>query len=138
VYTLAVNGLGWYNFINHGKRSRSISDKFLKNRKNFIFSNNVFNTMNFLKNKTDFMFGTRIHGTILGLCAGLPSMCIAFDSRTLELCEQMNIPHVNYMSEPIDFKNKNELIEIFKRKFDISKLDALEQTIKDNKGLYKI
>ena len=139
VYTLAVDGVGWYNFINHGKPSgEEVNDKFLKNRENFIFSNNVFNAMNFFKNKTDFMFGTRIHGTILGLCAGIPSMCIAIDSRTYELCEQMNIPYINCVDEPIVFSNKNEIIEIFKNNFDVSKLDLLKKTIDTNKKLYRI
>jgi hypothetical protein len=139
VYTLAVDGLGWYNFINHGKKLKiKNADKLEKNKDNFKFSNNVFKSMDFFADKSDFMFGTRIHGTILGLCAGLPSMCIAIDSRTYELCEQMNIPYVNCINEPIDFKSKNELIEIFKNNFDVSKLDLLKKTISDNKKLYKI
>lgn len=42
----------------------------------------------------DFVVGTRIHGVMLALQAGTPALCIAHDSRTLELCQIMMIPHV--------------------------------------------
>lgn len=42
----------------------------------------------------DFVVGTRIHGVMLALQAGVPAMCIAHDSRTLELCRTMMVPHV--------------------------------------------
>lgn len=42
----------------------------------------------------DFVIGTRIHGVALGIQAGVPSLCIAHDSRTIELCITMKIPCV--------------------------------------------
>lgn len=42
----------------------------------------------------DFVFGSRIHGSIAGILAGVPSMLLAHDSRTLELAEYHAIPHV--------------------------------------------
>ncbi len=42
----------------------------------------------------DFVVGARIHGVMLGLQAGIPSLCIAHDSRTRELCETMMVPFV--------------------------------------------
>jgi polysaccharide pyruvyl transferase WcaK-like protein len=42
----------------------------------------------------DFVVGTRIHGAMLGLQAGIPSLCIAHDSRTREMCEVMQVPFV--------------------------------------------
>jgi hypothetical protein len=41
----------------------------------------------------DLVLGTRIHGTIAGLLAGVPSILIAHDSRTRELAEFHAIPH---------------------------------------------
>ena len=41
----------------------------------------------------DFIFGTRIHGNIVSLLAGTPSMVFAHDSRTLELSRYFEIPH---------------------------------------------
>ncbi|UUX94128.1 polysaccharide pyruvyl transferase family protein [Aquabacterium sp. J223] len=42
----------------------------------------------------DFVVGTRIHGVMLALQVGVPAMCVAHDSRTLELCATMKVPHV--------------------------------------------
>lgn len=41
-----------------------------------------------------FAFGTRIHGTIVALHAGTPAFLLAHDTRTLELAEYHEIPHV--------------------------------------------
>jgi hypothetical protein len=42
----------------------------------------------------DLVIGTRIHGTIAGLLAGVPSILVAHDSRTRELAEFHAIPYV--------------------------------------------
>lgn len=39
--------------------------------------------------------GTRFHGNIIALTNGVPALIIAHDSRTLEMCELMHIPHVS-------------------------------------------
>jgi hypothetical protein len=41
----------------------------------------------------DLVVGTRIHGTIAGLLAGVPSILIAHDSRTRELAQFHAIPY---------------------------------------------
>lgn len=43
--------------------------------------------------KFDFVVGARIHGVMLALQAGVPALCIAHDSRTLELCQTMRVPY---------------------------------------------
>lgn len=43
----------------------------------------------------DFVIGTRIHGVMLGLQAGVPSLCIAHDSSTEELCQTMLVPYTH-------------------------------------------
>ena len=45
-------------------------------------------------NKKDFVFGTRIHGTIMGLHSGTPSLCIYHDTRTKELCRFLGVPSI--------------------------------------------
>lgn len=40
----------------------------------------------------DFAHGTRIHGNVAALLAGTPSVVVAHDSRTLELCRYFDIP----------------------------------------------
>lgn len=42
----------------------------------------------------DFIVGPRIHGAVLGLQTGVPSLCIVHDSRTLELCQTLKVPYV--------------------------------------------
>ena len=42
----------------------------------------------------DFVVGLRIHGIMVALQAGVPALCIAHDSRTLELCQTMKVPYV--------------------------------------------
>lgn len=42
----------------------------------------------------DFVIGTRIHGAMLALQVGVPALCLAHDSRTVELCQTMLIPYV--------------------------------------------
>lgn len=42
----------------------------------------------------DFVVGTRIHGVMLALQAGIPALCVAHDSRTMELCQTMLVPYV--------------------------------------------
>lgn len=44
--------------------------------------------------KFDLVIGARIHGVMLALQAGVPGLCIAHDSRTLELCQTMKVPYV--------------------------------------------
>ena len=71
----------------------------------------------------DFVVGTRIHGTVLGLQAGVPALCIAFDSRTLELCQTMRIPHVSVRDHADGFKLK-DLSRLFRDQFDAARFDA--------------
>ena len=44
--------------------------------------------------KKDFVCGTRIHGTIMGLHSGTPSLCIYHDTRTKELCRFLGVPSI--------------------------------------------
>lgn len=43
----------------------------------------------------DLVIGTRIHGVMAGIQAGVPSLCLCIDSRTLELCKSMKIPYLD-------------------------------------------
>lgn len=141
VYTLAVDDPRMYDFINKGKSfPYTCSDRknIEKNRSNFIFSGNVFESIEFFRNNVNLMIGTRIHGTILGLIAGLPSLCLVIDSRTYELCEQMSIPYINCMEVPIKFDTKKELLEIFLNNLDATKLDGLKKVIDKNQKKYLI
>lgn len=58
----------------------------------------------------DFAYGTRIHGNIAALLAGTPSVVLAHDSRTLELCRYFGLPHRLLRDLPVDI-HPQELYE---------------------------
>lgn len=70
-----------------------------------------------------FSIGTRIHGSIMSLLCGVPTLCICIDSRTTELCRALSVPHTIYDGER--FANFNELMNYAQRRysFDRSALD---------------
>ena len=74
----------------------------------------------------DFVIGTRIHGTVLGIQAGVPSLCIVHDSRTLELCETLKIPHV-FPEDVQDGINRDDLVSLFN--FDADAFDKNRRTL---------
>ena len=43
--------------------------------------------------QVDLVFGARIHGSMMGIYAGRPTLTIANDQRILEMVEQMMLPH---------------------------------------------
>lgn len=59
----------------------------------------------------DFLFGSRIHGTIAGILAGIPSMLLVHDTRTLELAEYHSIPHVRLA----DISKSTDARDLFER-----------------------
>ncbi len=69
----------------------------------------------------DIVVGARIHGTLIGIQAGIPSLCICTDSRTLELCQIMHIPHINARNY-LNGITKEEIIKII-RDWDWQKYD---------------
>ena len=80
-------------------------------------------------NLGEFIRWTRIHGTMLALQAGTPALCIAHDSRTLELCQTMKMPHVTADSVP-DGVTRDELISLFD--FDPEVFDENRRTLCKN------
>lgn len=69
----------------------------------------------------DFVVGTRIHGVMLALQAGVPALCLAHDSRTLELCQTMQVPHV-LAQDHRDGLSLKQLLPLFD--FDGAAFDA--------------
>lgn len=55
--------------------------------------------------KKDFSVGTRFHGNLIALISGVPAVIFAHDTRTLEMCELMHIPHVPIVhSTRVDYR----------------------------------
>ncbi len=48
----------------------------------------------YVQNDVNFSFGSRIHGTIMPILSGVPSLCYTMDARTREMTEFFDIPHV--------------------------------------------
>ena len=71
--------------------------------------------------KHDFLIGTRIHGTMLAIQAGIPAICVAHDSSTMELCKTMELPYCT-SSELIEKGITLDNIEAYFR-FDPIKFD---------------
>ncbi|MCX7143129.1 MAG: polysaccharide pyruvyl transferase family protein [Proteobacteria bacterium] len=53
----------------------------------------------------DFAIGARIHGVIVALQAGIPAVCLCHDSRTLELCQTMQVPF-------LDMRNASRTVDL--------------------------
>jgi polysaccharide pyruvyl transferase len=66
--------------------------KFVRN--NFKFFSDIRNWQSFIENSMSGFVGTRIHGSVMAMTAGVPSVCICIDSRTKELCDVLKIPNL--------------------------------------------
>lgn len=74
--------------------------------------------------KFDLVVGARIHGVMLALQAGVPGLCIAHDSRTVELCKTMRVPFVesSKVSQGISRDLLGDLWEFNSSDFDSNRL----------------
>ena len=60
-----------------------------------------------------FSFGTRIHGNIIAILAGLPTIIVDVDARVREMAELYHIPHIPY-SEAAEFAaGKRDLYDLY-------------------------
>jgi hypothetical protein len=71
--------------------------------------------------KYSFSFGTRFHGNMVALQAGIPSVWIAHDTRTVELCTHLGLPYITF-SEAEKVRHINDILErcdyaLFERKY---------------------
>lgn len=60
----------------------------------------------------DLVIGTRFHGCMLAIQAGVPSICIPHDSRTLELCQSTKIPYINAREVVTKGLDINQLLDL--------------------------
>jgi hypothetical protein len=79
--------------------------------------------------RVDFVFGSRIHGITLALQSGTPAVCAVWDSRTLELCRAMNIPHISIYDDPWISGNFafEHIKEAFAQQFNPTAFDTLRK-----------
>ena len=78
------------------------------------YGNLFFDVQNWIEHykRFDFIIGTRFHGVILGIQAGVPSLCIVHDSRTLELCKTLKIPYI-LATDVLEGVNRDDLVSLF-------------------------
>ena len=62
---------------------------------------------------------------------GVPSICIVSDSRTRELCETMDIPHV-LARDHRDGLGRVELVRLFREQFDARRFDTKRRRLAAN------
>lgn len=77
----------------------------------------------------DVVVGTRIHGVMAGIQAGIPGLCLCIDSRTLELCRTMAVPHVD-ANEYRDGITREQIAELL-RKWDSRQFDETRRMLAD-------
>jgi len=73
-----------------------------------------------IRRKCDYSIGFRIHGTMAGLAAGLPSLLVKVDERTTELSDSLGIPNVDI--DYIKSQNSIEFIKTAMVNFDYQKM----------------
>lgn len=76
--------------------------------------------------------GTRIHGSMLSISAGLPTICITHDTRTRELCEVMKIPNISHKK----ILNYTSLFDVFNSVYDSFIPDEFELNRKNLAAQY--
>ena len=95
------------NISKYGKEAVS---QYLNGRIKFFYDMPEWRT--FLQNKKiNFSIGSRIHGTIMSLLSGIPSVICPIDTRTREMAEFYNIPTIKSCDEYNDIEKVFEKIE---------------------------
>ena len=61
----------------------------------------------------DFSFGSRIHGTIMAILSGIPSVIVACDSRTREMAEYFDIPML--LADKNHYFTEKEVLDAYAR-----------------------
>ncbi|MGD9477776.1 polysaccharide pyruvyl transferase family protein [Shinella sp. G-2] len=77
----------------------------------------------------DFVYGARFHGNMAAIQAGTPALNMPFDTRTRELCEYLNLPH-------LPFERFNGLLTP-EQLFDMTDFSAFEKTYSSRMTTYK-
>jgi hypothetical protein len=73
----------------------------------------------------DLVIGMRIHGAIAAIMGGTAGVCVAFDSRTLELAQTMGVPYVLHTEIENSWSMDDILAQV---KFDPDRFDTLQRT----------
>jgi hypothetical protein len=105
-----------------------------KNTLGNYFKPESFNKWKNIVKKYDFVIGTRIHGAIISLVCNIPTLLIVIDSRTNELAEIFNIPHIKNLDNKLVLKSKDDIVKLINN-FNFN-IDLLNNTIEERKKLF--
>lgn len=94
---------------NDGTLQREFYYNYVK--KNFYKFYNVEDWLKHFSGNYDFCYGTRFHGNMIAFWAGIPSLWIAHDMRTLELCEQLKLPYIKHQ----EINNISHVDQLFEK-----------------------
>lgn len=109
-------------------------------RRGIIFQDTDSWSSFFAKEKITLSVGARFHGNMIALLSGVPAIWLTHDSRTRELCEYMNLPHVE-IEKVTQMKEFGELLEIqnygseFRKQYE-EKFDSYIQFLNENQLRY--
>ena len=97
-----------------------------------VFPKNLQDWINTLKGY-DVVVSSRIHGVVAGLLAGTRGLCVAHDSRTLELCQTLKIPYVTDFNPLMTAKQAYDLADptAFIANYDAYKTNYLDFLIEN-------
>lgn len=97
-------------------------------RKYFISFYDIPAWMEYLR-RFDFVVGARIHGVMLAIQAGVPAVCVAYDSRIRELCEKSKIPYVmlNDVRSGVTMNELRGMVKFDGKEFDRNRAELAEQ-----------
>ncbi|TKB01491.1 polysaccharide pyruvyl transferase family protein [Alteromonas portus] len=79
--------------------------------------------------RVDFSIGLRLHGNMAAWQSGTPAIWVYHDSRTRELAETMNLPHLSHL----EFLKINSLAELREKvNFEFESYDNTRQVLREN------
>lgn len=102
-------------------------NQFLSPDLNFLSFKNIIRSKGFIPYSVDswrfflrthtHSLGTRIHGAMMSLSAGLPTICITHDTRTRELCDVMHVPNIPH-NQVNKFTSLSDIFNYVDNSFD--------------------
>ena len=107
-----------------GKQQLNRVLSFIKDRQKMFFQ--IDDWMTFLSTQ-DFSLGPRLHGNMIALQSGVPSLWFTHDTRTKEICEFARFPNIK-ITDLKKCKNIEELYELA----DFSKFNAIYPELYQN------
>jgi hypothetical protein len=82
----------FFHYYNDGALPHTTLREWFRDHTHWFFS--LYEWLDFMRG-FDFAMGSRFHGNMAALQRGVPALTMVFDTRTRELCEYLNLPHMH-------------------------------------------